>query len=89
MNKLIKISNTCQNTCHISLQDATCRSQYNCEAAYRCWDGFIAHCCFPDEYDDECIEGCFPSSVKLKLEDGRSVAMSELQVGDRVQTGLL
>ena len=31
--------------------------------------------------------GCFPSVATLKLANGRSVAMSELQVGDQVQTG--
>ena len=30
---------------------------------------------------------CFPGSASIKLENGRSVRMSELQVGDRVQTG--
>ena len=32
-------------------------------------------------------EGCFPSLTKVKLENGKSVAMSELQIGDKVQTG--
>ena len=31
--------------------------------------------------------GCFPSSARLQLENGKSVTMSELQVGDQVQTG--
>ena len=31
--------------------------------------------------------GCFPSSFKVSLENGDSVTMSELQIGDRVQTG--
>ena len=50
----------------------------------------LAHCCWPYENGDDCREnkGCFPSSVKVRLEDGRSVPMSELQEGDRVQTGL-
>ena len=30
---------------------------------------------------------CFPAGAKLKLESGKSVTMSELQVGDYVQTG--
>ena len=32
-------------------------------------------------------EGCFPASATLRLENGNLVRMSELQVGDRVQTG--
>ena len=31
--------------------------------------------------------GCFPSTARVKLDNGESVRMSELQVGDKVQTG--
>ena len=31
--------------------------------------------------------GCFPSTAKAILENRKSVAMSELQTGDKVQTG--
>ena len=75
----------------ISLQDLTCHNQH-CEAAYRCWHNFDARYCWPPENHNECHEykgACFPSIVKLRLEDGKYVAMSELQVGDRIQTGLL
>ena len=30
---------------------------------------------------------CFPSSAKVPLENGRSVSIDELHVGDRIQTG--
>ena len=30
---------------------------------------------------------CFPATARLSLENGKSVTMSELRVGDRVQTG--
>ena len=33
--------------------------------------------------------GCFPSMAKVKLENGMSVTMSELQIGSRVQTGIM
>ena len=32
--------------------------------------------------------GCFPSSAKVKLESGKIVPMSELQIGDQVQIGI-
>ena len=32
--------------------------------------------------------GCFPSEAKVRLENGDSVTMSELQIGDKVQTGI-
>ena len=35
----------------------------------------------------QCLLVCFPSSAGLKLESGKSGTMSEIQVGDRVQTG--
>ena len=31
---------------------------------------------------------CFPSESKVNLENGKSVTMSELNIGDRVQTGI-
>ena len=32
-------------------------------------------------------EGCFPSEAKVSLENGKSVTMSELQIGDKVKIG--
>ena len=32
--------------------------------------------------------GCFPSESKVKLNNGNFVTMSELQIGDEVQTGI-
>ena len=34
------------------------------------------------------VDTCFPATALVKLETGISIAMSELQVGDRVQTGM-
>ena len=31
--------------------------------------------------------GCFPSMAKVNLENGKTVTMSELQIGDHVQAG--
>ena len=31
---------------------------------------------------------CFPATASVKLESGKQIKMSELQVGDRVQTGM-
>ena len=31
--------------------------------------------------------GCFPSTTRVTLENGKSVTVSELQIGDKVQTG--
>ena len=31
---------------------------------------------------------CFPSMAKVKLKNGKTVTMSELEIGDRVQTGI-
>ena len=31
--------------------------------------------------------GCFPSTAKVNLENGKSALMSELQIGDKVQAG--
>ena len=32
--------------------------------------------------------GCFPSDATVKLANGKTLAMSDLQIGDRVQTGM-
>ena len=34
-----------------------------------------------------CTCRCFPSTARVSLENGESVMMSELQIGDKVQTG--
>ena len=31
---------------------------------------------------------CFPSTATVNLENGKTVTMSELQLGDKVQTGI-
>ena len=36
----------------------------------------------PDDDDD-----CFPSTATVNLDNGKTVMMSELEVGDRVQSG--
>ena len=47
--------------------------------------------CYPDSRSCcDCTyppKECFPSTSKVKLADGKSVRMSELQLGDQVQTG--
>ena len=30
---------------------------------------------------------CFPAAARVSLENGKHIKMSELQIGDRVQTG--
>ena len=32
--------------------------------------------------------GCFPSIAKLKLVNGKSIMMSDIQIGDKIQTGM-
>ena len=69
-----------------------CRWNYNCDAAFRCKDQFGSlKCCWPYKNRDDCYvsEACFPSTAKLSLGNGKTVAMSELQVGDRIQTGMV
>ena len=34
-----------------------------------------------------CSGSCFPAGATVRMETGKSVAMSELQIGDQVQTG--
>ena len=41
-------------------------------------------CCSCDSDDSS---DCFPSSARLSLGDGQSVLMSDLKIGDKVQTG--
>ena len=54
--------------------------------------------CDPDEtdydiFDDNgqeccrCVKRCFPAAARVSLENGNVVKMSDLHVGDRVQTG--
>ena len=42
----------------------------------------------PPPPPSESSDGCFPASVKVKRKNGKVIQMSELQTGDRVQTGM-
>ena len=42
---------------------------------------------FGRQFKECCNKKCFPSASRVSLENGESVTMSELQVGDKVQTG--
>ena len=50
------------------------------------------HCCHscptPPPPPSSSGGGCFPSSATVSIENGKSISMSNLQVGDRVQTGI-
>ena len=78
-----------QTNINISSQDKYCKEQY-CSKSYSCWDGIHAKCCYPCPHDAFCEKSkwCFRSTATINLENGKSVRMSELQVGDRVQTGM-
>ena len=41
------------------------------------------------KHNNVCIldPGCFPSTAKVNLKDGKVVTMSELKIGDQVKTG--
>ena len=47
-------------------------------------DGATVECCNCEAQQDD---GCFPATSILNLANGKSVKMSELQIGDFVQTG--
>ena len=59
--------------------------------------GNTYHCCVapppppppPTTTTTAAVSTCFPSAARVTLENGQSVTMSQLQVGDRVQTGKL
>ena len=40
----------------------------------------LPNCC-------DCRVKCFPAAARVSIENGKSIRMSELQVGDRVQSG--
>ena len=44
------------------------------------------HCAYGTYCCKKC-DDCFPASARLSLENGDSVLMNELKVGDKVQTG--
>ena len=45
-------------------------------------------CCECDGNKKEKTGGCFSSFAKVTLENGTSATMSDLQVGNKVQTGM-
>ena len=54
------------------------RDGWWCEKAYNAAGQSAISCCH-----------CFPASAKIFLENGKSVTMSELQIGDAVKSGEL
>ena len=58
-------------------QDAICRSQFNCEAAYRCWDGFTPKCCWPPENNAECEIPGLPYTWDVRGNDPAGVSNNE------------
>ena len=52
----------------------SCRSKY--------YNDDVWYCCSCDD------TVCFPSAAKIHLENGKTVEMSELKTGDRIQTGI-
>ena len=65
------------NTCPILLQDALCRHQY-CQAAFRCWNGPAALCCWPPENDTECHPPGLPVGWQRPGGDPAGVSNNEV-----------
>ena len=59
-----------------------CEIEINAKCKNVCWPDF-GSCCDCQEQTKK----CFPSTSKVNLANGRSVKMSELKLGDQVQTG--
>ena len=60
---------------------------------YGCkWGRYCVESCEPRFDTDhegccECSSICFPATAKVTLQNGKSATMSDLQIGDYVQTG--
>ena len=72
----------------------------NCDTCQGRCDDDLSKCCFchdvpgrtttpppPPPPPPPSSSGCFPSDAKVKLENGELLAMSKLEIGDRIQTG--
>ena len=70
-----------------------CRCDCKCGYSFRkqSWWGSSAPKCAKCRISDfsSISSTCFPTTALVKLETGISIAMSELQVGDKVQTGMI
>ena len=62
---------------------AVCQGAIKYECQNVCWPDFLS-CC---DCRKRKTPKCFPSSSKVNLENGKSVPMSDLQLGDQVKTG--
>ena len=72
-----------------------CKPHCNCGTSFEHNDKYICPLC---ECEETCVNwftlrrescgSCFPSSATVNLENGKSRAMSDLQIGDKVQTGI-
>ena len=63
-----------------------------CECVHRaCWAGSLLGAWICDGIPEAkiCCEcPCFPAAAEVWMENGKSIKMSELEVGDRIQTGI-
>ena len=67
--------------CRLDGYDCACNSD---NSDYVCRRGDACPC----DCTGKCAE-CFPSAAKVKLENGNFVTMAELQIGDKIQTGMV
>ena len=84
MHKIILIYPHFQNGGLCRLDGYNCACNSNNDDGYDCFRGATCDTC---QCTGKCAE-CFPSSAKVRLENGKSVTMSELQIKDQVQTGM-
>ena len=60
-----------------------------CGIVKKSFQGLFSLVDLQNTYSCKKCKGCFSGASSIKLKSGRSIAMSELQVGDHVETGLL
>ena len=65
---------------YISLQDVACRSSQHCKAAFRCWDGLQAKCCWPPENHNQCDRPGLPNGWTAPGNDPAGVSNNEASV---------
>ena len=79
----------CSCNCGDDSPDGAVCCPCNCPCGYCYLLGKVADCCpCPPPPPPPKSKTCFPSFAKVYLESGKMIAVRDLQLGDKVQTGM-
>ena len=78
----------CDCNCGDDSPDGALCCPCNCPCDYCHSYGVVYECCQCRPPPPPKSSSCFPSFAKVMIENGKMITMSDLQLGDRLETGM-